>query len=288
MEFSPLHPSLGAVVEGVDCNDDMTAQAGALKAELARWQVLLFRDQALSDGAFARFCRNFGALELLPEPEKRHPDYPEIFNLTNLKPDGSLTHHDEPQAVFLRGAARWHTDSSFREIPCLATVLYAVTVPLEDGDTEFANMIAAHDNLSTDERTELESLDAIHSYAYSRSTNPGRLEPAKAEELARIPDVTHPLIRLLADGRRSVYLGTHASHIQGEPVDSGRARLRALEDRLTSVGNVYRHRWRQGDLLIWDNRSTLHRLTGYAVDKHARVMRRCTVIGTEQVLPARA
>jgi alpha-ketoglutarate-dependent taurine dioxygenase len=288
MDLSPLHPSLGARVDSVDCGQDMSASADTLKAELARSQVLLFRDQKLSDAAFVDFCRNFGALELLPEPEKRHPDHPEIFNLSNLKPDGSLTHHDEPQAVFLRGTARWHTDSSFREIPCLATVLYAITVPPEDGDTEFANMIAAHDSLSADEKAELESLQAVHSYAYSRSTNPGKMDPVKAEELAKVPDVTHPVIRSLPDGRRSVYLGTHASHILGEPVDEGRARLRALEDRLTAVDNVYRHKWRQGDLLIWDNRSTLHRLTGYAVDKHARVMRRCTVTGTEKVLPAKA
>ena len=103
MNFSPLHPSLGTLVESVDCNDDMAAQAGTLKAELARSQVLLFRDQKLTDSAFAGFCRNFGALELLPEPEKRHLDYPEIFNLTNVKSDGSLTHRDEPQAVFLGG-----------------------------------------------------------------------------------------------------------------------------------------------------------------------------------------
>jgi hypothetical protein len=189
---------------------------------------------------------------------------------------------------FSGGASRWHTDSSFREFPCFATVLYAITVPPEEGDTEFANMIAAYDSLSADEKTELESLETVHSYAYSRSTNPGRLEPVKAEELAKVPDVTHPLVRSLPDGRRSIYLGAHASHILDEPVDKGRARLRALEDRLTSVGNVYRHQWREGDLLIWDNRSTLHRLTGYAVDKHARVMRRCTVAGTEKVLPSRA
>ncbi|MDG2286647.1 MAG: TauD/TfdA family dioxygenase [Alphaproteobacteria bacterium] len=288
MDFTPLHPSLGALVENVDCNDDMASQAGALKAALTRWQVLLFRDQKLADGGFVEFCRNFGALELLPEPEKRHPDYPEIFNLSNLKADGSLTHKDEPQAVFLRGTSRWHTDSSFREIPCLATVLYALTVPPEEGDTEFANMIAAHDSLSASERAELETLRAVHSYAYSRSTNPGKLEPIKAEELARVPDVTHPLIRVFPDGRRSIYLGTHASHIQGQPVEEGRARLRALEDKLTNVGNVYRHKWREGDLLIWDNRSTMHRLTGYQIEKYARVMRRCTVTGTEKVVPAKA
>ena len=276
----------GARVENFDCGRDPGALAEQLKTELARWQVLLFRDQNLSDGAFVDFCRTFGTLELLPEPEKRHPEHPEIFNLSNVKPDGSLTHRDEPQAVFLRGTSRWHTDSSFRETPCLATVLYAITVPPVDGDTEFANMIAAHDALSPDDKAELERHRAVHSYAYSRSTNPGRLDPVDPEELAKVPDVTHPILRALPDGRRSVYLGTHASHIDGLPVEEGRARIRALEERLTAVDNIYRHAWRAGDVLIWDNRSTMHRLTGYAVDKHKRVMRRCTVVGTEKVFPA--
>jgi taurine dioxygenase len=165
-------------------------------------------------------------------------------------------------------------------------VLYAVTVPPEGGDTEFANMIAAHDGLSDAERAELGTQTCVHSYAYSRSTNPGKMAPMSAEELAKVPDVTHPVLRSLPDGRRSVYLGTHASHIGGQPVEEGRARIRAMEEKLTALDNIYRHQWRQGDLLIWDNRSTLHRLTGYEIDKYARVMRRCTVVGTEGVSPA--
>ena len=288
MDFSPLHASLGASVTDIDCADDDAQIAGDLQVALRHWQVLLFRDQDLSDEEFVRFCRNFGDLEILPEPDKRQPVYPEIFNLSNVKPDGSLPHRDHPQAVFLRGTSRWHTDSSFRDTPCLATVLYAVTVPPEDGDTEFANMIAAHDSLDENERRELEQLRVVHSYAYSRSANPGKLEPMSAEELARVPDVAHPLIRQHDDGRRSVFLGGHASHIDGEPVAASRARIRALENRLTAIGNVYRHHWRQGDILIWDNRTTLHRLTDYAIDRYPRVMRRCTVAGCDPVVPVLA
>ena len=143
MKFEPLHASMGASVTEIDCADSGEALAEELQAALTRWQVLLFRDQNLTDAQFVRFCRNFGDLEILPEPEKRHPVYPEIFNLSNVKSDGSLPHPDEPQAVFLRGTSRWHTDSSFRDVPCLATVLYAIAVPPERGDTLFANMIAA-------------------------------------------------------------------------------------------------------------------------------------------------
>ena len=285
MDFTPLHPSLGAAVSGVDCTEDHTRHTEALRAALDRWQVLLFRDQDLSDERFVRFCKTFGELEILPEPDKRHPIYPEIFNLSNVKPDGSLPHPDEPQAVFLRGTSRWHTDSSFRKTPCLATVLYAVTVPPEGGDTEFANMIAAYESLSVAEQQAYAASRVVHSYAYSRSANPGKLAPMSAEELARVPDVTHPMVRMHSGERRSIFLGGHASHVEGEHVEQSRAQVRALEERLTSVDNVYRHQWREGDLLIWDNRTTLHRLTGYEIDKYPRVMRRCTVAGREPVLP---
>ena len=104
-----------------------------------------------------------------------------------------------------------------------------------------------------------------------------------AEELAKVPDTHHPIIRRHDGDKAVVYLGGHVSHIEGKDVTESRAEVRALEDRLTNVGNVYRHQWREGDVLIWDNRSTLHRLTGYEIDKYARVMRRCTVSGTETV-----
>lgn len=287
VKLSPLHPSLGASVEGLDCSMPVDPETAAgLRDALSKHQVLLFRDQDLSDADFVDFCRTFGALEILPEPEKRHPEFPEIFNLSNVRPDGSLTPRDDPQAVFLRGTSRWHTDSSFREVPCLATILYAVEVPPEGGDTEFANMIAAHDALTDTERNDLLTRSAVHSYAYSRSANPGKLTPLSAEELAKVPDTSHPVIRRHPDGRCSVYLGGHVSHLEGEAVEESREQVRALENRLTNVGNVYRHQWQKGDLLLWDNRTTLHRLTGYEIDRYTRIMRRCTVAGTEGVAPA--
>jgi alpha-ketoglutarate-dependent taurine dioxygenase len=287
MELSFLHHSMGAEITGLDCAQTADAAlAGRLRETLSEHQVLLFRNQKLEDAEFVRFCRAFGELEILPEPEKRHPEFPEIFNLSNVRPDGSLTPRDDPQAIFLRGTSRWHTDSSFREVPCLATVLYAVEVPPEGGDTEFANMVAAHDSLTADQRTAMNQKRAVHSYAYSRAANPGKLKPLTAEELAKVPDTSHPVIRQHPDGRCSVYLGGHVSHFDGEPVEASRQQVRELEDRLTDLDNVYRHQWRKGDLLLWDNRTTLHRLTGYEIDRHARVMRRCTVTGTEKVMSA--
>ncbi len=285
METSPLHSALGVRVTGLDfdCLSE-PATAEALAVLLARHQVVLLRDQELSAEDFVTFCRAFGDLELLPEPDKRHPEFPEIFRLTNVKPDGSLTLPDEPQAVFLRGTSRWHTDSSFRAIPCLATALYAREVTPVGGETEFANMVSAYENLEDEEREELEGLEAVHSYAFSRANNPGRVEPMSEEERRLVPDVSHPVVRCHSDGRRSIYLGGHVSHLAGQAVETSRAKVRALEERLTAVGNVYRHSWRKGDLLIWDNRTTLHRLIPYEIGRYPRSLWRCTVSGSEPVV----
>jgi len=288
MEIEPLHAAIGAELKGVDiARLADSGLAETLLPLLTRHQVLLLRGQELSGEDFLRFGKAFGDLELLPEPEKRHPDYPEIFNLTNVRADGSLTPAEDPQAVFLRGTARWHTDSSFRARPCLATILYARKVVPEGGETEFANMIQAYERLEAAEQAELTRLRAVHSYAFSRANNPGKLAPMTEAERRQVPDVTHPVVRQLSDGRRSIYLGGHVSHLDGQDVEESRAEVRALEERLTQVDNVYRHKWQVGDLLVWDNRSTLHRLIPYAIDRYPRAMWRLTVTGTETVVPAK-
>ncbi len=283
MKTTPLHAALGVRVEDLDFAR-LDEAAAALSGLLERHQVVLLRDRELSAQEFLAFCGTFGALEVLPEPDKRHPDHPEIFNLTNVRADGSVTPPEDPQAVFLRGTSRWHTDSSYRAQPCLATALYAREVPPEGGETEFANMVAAYESLEAAERRELEALRAVHSYAFSRAQNPGRLAPMSREALERLPEVEHPVVRRHPDGCRSIYLGGHVSHLAGQAVEESRRRVRAMEERFTALGNVYRHRWQKGDLLIWDNRTTLHRLIPYEIGRHRRSLWRCTVVCEEPVV----
>ncbi len=287
MQTLALNPALGVQVEGLDFDRLGEAETiSTLSRLLSQHQVILLRGLDLKAEAYLRFCRAFGALELLPEPEKRHPDHPEIVRLSNRKPDGSLTAAADEQAVFLRGTSRWHSDSSFRKIPCLATALYALEVTPSGGETEFANMVMAYDKLEEAEKSDLRSLAAVHSYAFSRANNPGRLKPQDEAESKRLPEVTHPVVRRHGDGRRSVYLGGHVSHLADHDIESSRKTVRALEARLTQLDNVYRHSWRVGDLLIWDNRTTLHRLIPYEIDRYPRSMWRCTVAGSEPVVGA--
>ena len=282
LTFTPLGDALGARVEGFAADGEIGPDlVDALRDGLRDHNVLVFRGEEISAARLVELGRAFGALEILPEPEKLHPDHPEIFNLTNVRPDGEIVEYDEPQAVFLRGTERWHTDSSFREVPCLCTMLYAVEVPPTGGETLFANMYAAYEALPQHLRRAVDGLQVVHSYEYSRANNPGKMDPMSPEELAKYPPVAHPFARTHADGRRSLYMGGHASHIEGMPPEEGRELLEAVTDFATQNRFVYEHVWEADDLVIWDNRSTLHRLQPYDIAAHRRVMRRITVAGTE-------
>lgn len=287
LSFTPTGAPFGAFVGGLAPNDPLSEDDRAdLLRGLTEHAVLIVRDTPLDAAALVRLGHSLGELEILPEPDKRHPDHPEIFNLTNVRDDGHVTPFDDPQAVFLRGTQRWHTDSSFRHVPCLCTMLHAIEVPDRGGQTQFADMRLAWRALPAEEQNRLVPLDVVHSYEYSRGNNPGELNPMTDEERAKYPPVTHPLVRTLSDGARSLYLGGHASHVVDLDVDEGRSLLAAITDKLADHDVVYEHVWQAGDLVIWDNRSTLHRLMPYDIANDRRVMQRITVAGTEA--PTRA
>jgi alpha-ketoglutarate-dependent taurine dioxygenase len=284
LSFVPTGGPIGAFVEGWNPAAPATAAAVAqLHHGLAAHSVLVFRGQEVSPAQLVALGKAFGELEMLPEPEKRNADYPEIFNLSNVKPNGDIVEFEEPQAVFLRGTERWHTDSSFRDIPCLCTMLYAVEVPPSGGETLFADMYGALDALPEPMRASAESLRLVHSYEFSRANNPGKMEPMSAEEKAKYPPAVHPLVRTHADGRRSLYMGAHASHVDAMPIAEGREMMAAMLDFVTQNRFIYEHVWEPNDLVVWDNRSTLHRLQPYDIANERRVMRRVTVGGTEPV-----
>ncbi len=285
ISFEPLEEPLGALVTGFDPGREADA---SLVEELARGladhSVLVFRGQEIKPEQFVALGHAFGELEILPEPDKRDPDHPEIFNLSNVRPDGTLVEFSEPQAVFLRGTQRWHTDSSFRELPCLCTMLYAVEVPPSGSATQFADMMAAYESLPAEQQADLDNLRLIHSYEYSRANNPGEMDPMDDEERAKFPPVSHPWVRSHANGRRSLYMGGHVSHIEGLDVDEGRTKVAALTEAVTTAEVTYEHQWQQHDLVVWDNRTTLHRVLPYDIANERRIMRRLTVANADPVI----
>ena len=284
LKFERFDNQFGARIHGLH-EDRIIGQqlVEELAAGLTEHGVLLMRGGEISPRRLVELGRAFGELEILPEPDKRHPDHPEIFDLTNVRKDGAVVDFEEPQAVFLRGTERWHTDSSFRKVPCLCTMLYAVEVPDAGGETQFANMYAALEQLPDDLRYVVNGKRLIHSYVYSRANNPGRMDPMSPEEEAKYPAVSHPWVRTHKDGRQSLYMGGHVSHVEGMDLDEGRELVEEVLVAATKSEFVYEHHWAENDLVIWDNRSTLHRLRPYEISARRRIMRRVTVAGVDPV-----
>jgi len=278
--FEAMQAPLGAFVQGFDPAlieaDDF---ADVLADGLLAHSVLVFRGAEISAADLVRLGRAFGELEILPEPDKRHPDHPEIFNLTNVGPDGQLVGFDDPQAVFLRGTQRWHTDSSFRQVPALCTMLYAVQVPTRGGQTQFADMRKALTLLPPEDQVEVATLRLVHNYEYSRANNPGRMDPMTDDERAKYPPVEHPWVRTHSDGTKSLYMGGHASHIVDRDESESQQWFAEIEAQLSAHDVVYEHQWQANDLVVWDNRTTLHRLLAYDIANDRRIMRRITVAG---------
>jgi len=277
----PLHPLFAAEIGGVDVGRPLDAATlRALNDAIDRYAVLVFHDQDLDDERQMAFARQFGELEL---PRSGRADVkrrlrPEISDISNLDDQNRLRGRDDPRRFDQLGNRLWHTDGSFRRVPAALSMLYAHRVPgpspRGNGETEFADLRAAYDALPEATKTEIEDLVALHDIAWSRGQlgfndllfGERQVLPAVPQRLVR----RHP-----GSGRKTLYIAAHASEIVGWPVPDGRLLLRELIEHATARDFVYRHEWRAGDLVIWDNRCTMHR--GRAFDEsEVRDLRRVT------------
>jgi alpha-ketoglutarate-dependent 2,4-dichlorophenoxyacetate dioxygenase len=288
MQIQPLSPSFVAEVSGIDLRGTLSAdEVAALESALDDHAVLVLRGQAIDDAQQVAFARRFGELQderggsILRDDELR---LPRVFaDISNLDTDGSMLAADDRRRLFAVGNQLWHSDSSFRPVPPSYSLLSARVVPAEGGDTEFADMRAAYDALDAATRAEIEDLVVEHSLLYSRSllgftfSEADRAGMLSARQrLVR----THP-----RSGRRSLYLSSHAAAIEGWPLPNARVFLRDLTDHATQPAFVHRHRWAPGDLVIWDNRQTMHRGRRYPEHAAVRDLRRLSIAGTAPTLP---
>jgi alpha-ketoglutarate-dependent 2,4-dichlorophenoxyacetate dioxygenase len=281
LSVRPLHPRFVGEVGGVDIGRPLdTATVAALWQAIDRYAVLVFRGQMLDDERQMDFARQFGELEL---PRSGRADVkrrlrPEMSDISNLDEQGQLRRRDDARRFDQLGNRLWHTDGSFRRIPAALSMLYAHRVPrpgpLGDGETEFADLRAAYDALPAGTKAEIADLVALHDIAWSRAQL-GFTELLFGEKDV-LPPVPQWLVRVHPGSKRkTLYLAAHASEIVSWPLPDGRLLLRDLIDHATRPEFVYRHAWREGDLVIWDNRCTMHR--GRAFDeREVRDLRRVT------------
>ena len=282
----PLHPLFAAELTGIDLAAGIDEEArDTIAHTMDQYAVTVLPDQRLDDDKQIAFASLYGPLEVSPPVhakdgaaaatfriQNRH-----IFDVSNLDERGQILSLDDQRRAYRQGNELWHTDSSFRQKSATWSMLHARIVPPDGANTQFADTRAAYDALPSATKTKLEGLIAEHSIWHSRAQY-GGYTPTEEEKKLR-PPARHPVVRRHpGSGRNALYIASHASHIVGWPEDEGRALLRELLAHATQPRFVYAHKWRLGDLVIWDNRCTLHRATPFESTTHVRDMRRSTVI----------
>jgi alpha-ketoglutarate-dependent 2,4-dichlorophenoxyacetate dioxygenase len=277
-----LTPGFVGEVSGVDITEPLTHdQVAALEAGMDRYAVLVYHDQPFEDDEQKRFSRYFGALEQteggnVTKAADRRLD-PDMADVSNLGTDHKPLARDDRRRLFNLGNQLWHSDSSFRAIPAKYSLLSGRIVVDKGGNTEFADMRAAYDALDAATKAEIENLVCEHSLIYSRGTlgftaleeDERRMFKPVRQRLVR----THPV-----SGRKSLYLSSHIGGIIGWPVPEARAFIRDLAEHATQPRFTHAHQWRRFDLVMWDNRQTMHRVRRFDESK-VRDMRRTTVAG---------
>lgn len=282
LALKPLHPVFAAEVSGVDVRVEPDAETVEfIEDGMAQYAVLVLRDQQITDDQQIAWSRHFGPRESPSGPISafsndgyRLPQY--LFDASNLDLDGEILPADHPRRAMRGGDRLWHTDSSFNPLPTKWSMLSGRIVPPEGGNTEFADTRAAYDALDDDMKSKIDGRIAIHDICHSRKL--GGLEEITDTLRQTQPPVTQPIVRTLErSGRTALLVGAHGESIIGlTPVEGGTL-LRELTEFATQPQFVYSHAWRQGDLVIWDNRCTLHRATPFDDMTHKRDMRRTTV-----------
>ena len=278
IDVRPFAGVLGAEVIGADLahyQDD--AQLACIEQALLAHGVLAIREQHITPEEHIAFSRRFGELEIHVLDQYLLPGHPEILVISNKQVNG--------KAIGLQDAGNeWHTDISYREQPALGSLLYALDVPPQGGDTLFASLYAAYDALSDEMKTRIAPLRAVHTYQQyherSKQKALGTRSSMTAEQAAHVPDVNHPLVRTHPrTGRKALYVSPGLMvGIEGMNPAEGQALLAQLNEHATQPAFAYRHKWRLHDVLFWDNRCTIHLATGY--DRgYTRHMHRTTIQG---------
>ena len=281
-------PCFAAEVDGVDMTKPLSPeQVEAIHAGMDRYAVLVFHDQKITDEQQLAFTLSLGDIEHAIGTSLRAPDeyrLPTTFaDVSNLDKENKVFARDDRPRLFGLGNRLWHSDSSFKVVPAKYSLLHAVSIPSKGGNTEYADMRAGYDALDDETKAEIEELVCEHSQLFSRSilgfTDFTEEERERFKPVRQCLVRTHPVTK-----RRSLYLSSHAGGILGWPVPEARAFLRDLVEHATQRQFVYAHTWRVNDLVMWDNRQTMHRARPFPAHE-PRDMRRTTLMGDGPTVP---
>ena len=279
-------PFFAGEVSGIDITRPLTGEeAAAIEAGMDEFGVLVFHDQHFTDETQIAFSRNFGELELATNnlrDSKEQRLGAHIADISNLDANNNVLARENRRRLFSLGTRLWHSDSSFKVVPAKFSLLSARVIPTSGGNTEFADMRAAYDTLDDETKAECEGLVCEHSQLFSRAQI-GFGDFTDDERRAFAPVQQRLVRRHPSTGRKSLYLASHAGTIIGWPVPEARAFLRDLIEHATQRKFVYAHEWKQWDLVVWDNRATMHRSRPFDATQ-PRDMHRTTVAGQRSTM----
>ncbi|QLH50727.1 MAG: TauD/TfdA family dioxygenase [Candidatus Accumulibacter cognatus] len=278
----PLTDTIGAQIDGIDLRRPLPREDVAQILD-AWWsyRVLLLRDQSIDDPAHAAFAAHFGTPAIFASGASA-AESSCIYGASNTADDSALLPLGHERVKLLKMNWFWHVDGCYRAKPNRGVVLRALVVPPIGGDTVFADLRLAYVTLPPTLRSTIEGLICRHSFAHMIECC--GMPPVTPLEAARLPEASHPLVWRHSDGRRSLFLSPpYMAHIDGLSYNNSRALVEELTEWASADRFVYLHRWLPGDVLIWDNRWTMHKVTPYDLACHRRVMRGATLVGTETV-----
>jgi taurine dioxygenase len=270
-----LTPNLGAEILDVTLADAISdAVFAGIHRAFLEYQVLLFPAQDVPPERQVALARRFGEVQIHVMNQYHADGYPELYRLSNLDAEGKPNgrHPD-------KGTLAWHTDGSWRRRTGQATIIYGEVMPRRGGETHFCDMYGAYERLDSAWKQRIANLRAVHNLDFSRNRRHGE-DPITDEQRRATPPVDHPVVRTHPQTKRKcLFLGDHAESIVGMPYEEGRALIDELNALAPHPDLTYEHRWQPGQLLVWDNRCTMHRATPYDPVSEGRVIRRCTVLG---------
>ena len=281
IQFRRLHPVFAAEVTGIDLrNAAFPTVLDRIREAMDEYAVLVFPNQPLNDTDQLVFAQRFdGSLHAktgISALQKNRFGNEALTDISNVADGGEIMGQEDRRRAYSLANRLWHADATFQDPPGRYSMLHARAIPPVGADTEFADMRAAYDELDDSIKAQIEGLRAHHSIAYSRQTLGFEFSE---DEKERLKGAIHPLVRTLPrTGRKTLYLASHAFRIVGWPVPDGRLLLRDLTEHATQRKFVYRHVWGVGDLVIWDNRCTMHRATPFEDLRYKRELRRVTTL----------
>lgn len=279
LNLTELTPFIGAEVHDVNLGAPMSDETfTAVKRAVAERSVLLFRDQDLTPQRHIDFSSRFGALEKHVLQDFCLDGHPEIFVVSNIKENGN-------HIGAFGGSKEYHSDLAYISEPSKGSVFRCLECPDGEGETEFVSLFAAHDALPAEKRAWLAEQSAVYDYVWDYSRRQTQRPPLSDEQIRNTPPVTHPCVRSHPEtGRKTLFLSPiWIRNFEGMSEEDSEPILKELTDFATSPDFSYRHSWRAGDVLIWDNRSTLHKACPFDEENSRRLMHRTTITGEQTV-----